>query len=124
MLFLDTHAVAWLYDRLDNLFASSARNLIESNDLSISPIVELELEYLFEIGKLTAHSAEIVEYLDRTVQLRIDDMPFPTIIQHATRLKWTRDPFDRIITAHADLRDAPLLTRDRRIHNYYMNAVW
>ena len=39
-------------------------------------------------------------------------------------VKWTRDPFDRIITAQAELCGAKLLTKDRTIHNYYVNAAW
>ena len=39
-------------------------------------------------------------------------------------MKWTRDPFDRLITAQAALDDSPLLTKDDTIHTYYPEAVW
>ena len=37
---------------------------------------------------------------------------------------WTRDPFDRMIVAQAALREAPLLTKDRVLHEHYDRAVW
>jgi len=69
-------------------------------------------------------SRDIIEYLSRAVQLKEDSSPFAQIVERATRVKWTRDPVDRILTAHADLLDAQLLTKDRRIHSHYANAVW
>ena len=39
-------------------------------------------------------------------------------------MKWTRDPFDRLITAQAAVDDSPLLTKDDTIHTYYPKAVW
>jgi PIN domain nuclease of toxin-antitoxin system len=35
-----------------------------------------------------------------------------------------RDPFDRIIVAHAEVIDAPLLARDETIHANSTCAVW
>lgn len=43
---------------------------------------------------------------------------------HAHRESWTRDPFDRIITAQAAVSGAVLLTRDERIRANYRQAVW
>jgi PIN domain nuclease of toxin-antitoxin system len=38
--------------------------------------------------------------------------------------RWTRDPFDRIIVAHADVVSAPLLTKDQAIRRNYRRAFW
>ncbi|MCF7950382.1 MAG: hypothetical protein K9L57_01970 [Spirochaetaceae bacterium] len=40
------------------------------------------------------------------------------------RHKWTRDPFDRLITAQADIQAASLLTKDGTIRTHYPKAVW
>ncbi len=37
---------------------------------------------------------------------------------------WTRDPFDRIITAQASLNEALLITKDGSIRKNYARAVW
>ncbi|MEW6429296.1 MAG: hypothetical protein AB1568_14815 [Thermodesulfobacteriota bacterium] len=44
------------------------------------------------------------------------------IITEAQPQGWTRDPFDRIITATAAAREATLLTRDESIRNHYPKA--
>lgn len=124
MIFLDTHVVVWLFAKERSGFSQSALDYVESNELAISPIVELEVEYLFETNRITTHAPEIIDYLSRTIQLQVEELDFKAIARRATGLKWTRDPFDRIITAHADYCDAKLLTKDRRIHEHYPHAVW
>lgn len=124
MLFLDTHVVVWLYAKERDQFSQSSLDHIESNELAVSPIVELEIEYLFETNRITTHAPEMIDYLARVIQLRVDDLDFRAISHRAAGLKWTRDPVDRLITAHADCHEAQLLTRDGRIHEHYPHAVW
>jgi PIN domain nuclease of toxin-antitoxin system len=124
MLFLDTHVVVWLHDRREELFSAAAHSAIDQNELAISPIVRLELEYLYETSRIRIRARDILAYLSRTVDLRSDAALFAEVIERAMRMKWTRDPFDRILTAQADLTDSPLLTKDRRIHTHYPNALW
>ena len=49
---------------------------------------------------------------------------FARVIAEAMRISWTRDPFDRIITATAMIHQAPLLTKDEMIRREYGLAVW
>ena len=56
--------------------------------------------------------------------LKLEEEGFTQALRMSISLSWTRDPFDRIITAHASLFDAPLLTKDSRIQHYYQRAVW
>ena len=39
-------------------------------------------------------------------------------------MKWTRDPFDRMIAAHAITHDHDLLTKDESILAHCKNAFW
>jgi len=39
-------------------------------------------------------------------------------------LSWTRDPFDRLIVAHALAYSAVLCTRDRLVRDNYSHATW
>lgn len=124
MIYLDTHIVVWLYVALTDRLSANAKALIAANDLLISPIVRLELQYLYEIGRITATSDEISADLSRRLGLTECSKPFPTIITNATRITWTRDPFDRIIAAHAELNGNLLITRDQTILDNFALARW
>lgn len=124
MYFLDTHIIVWLYQKSIELLSPEARRVINENDLFISPIVILELEYLFEIGRLRVDANTIVQYLQAGIGLRIEEGNFHEIINMALEERWTRDPFDRIIVAHSKYRDAYLVTKDKRISNNYLKAVF
>ncbi|HLG72825.1 MAG TPA: type II toxin-antitoxin system Phd/YefM family antitoxin [Chloroflexota bacterium] len=40
------------------------------------------------------------------------------------KITWTRDPFDRLIAAHALATDTPLLTKDETIRQHLPLAWW
>lgn len=124
MIFLDTHLLIWLYEAELELLSDKAKKLIENNSIIISPIVRLELEYLFEIKRLKVGSDKIITYLWKQIGLEISQDSYNIVIDRSLKEKWTRDPFDRIITAHARLNKAKLLTKDRKIHKHYDLAVW
>ncbi len=124
MIYLDTHVVVWLYQKSRNEFSSETLILIDEEELLISPMVELELEYLFEIDRINTRSQIILEYLKERIGLKICDKPFQVVIQKALSMKWTRDPFDRIITAQAAVDNSILVTKDKRIQKHYPEAVW
>ncbi len=124
MIYLDTHVVAWLYAGYADRFPNQAQALIDTEDLLISPIVELELQYLFEIQKTTRPGAEVVKTLADEMGLARCDLPFDQVIAKSLSNTWTRDPFDRIIAAQAQVRRTSLLTRDETIREHYADAVW
>ena len=124
MIYLDTHVVLWLYQKELQLFSPTALELIDNSELHISPILMLELEYLFEIGRTKKHGHVIVDYLAKQIDLKIAQEKFETIARNALTIKWTRDPFDRLITAHASLANHTLITNDENILANYNNAIW
>lgn len=124
LVYLDTHVVIWLYQKERTLFTLKGQGLIDTENLLISPIVELEIEYLFEIDKISERSSKILQYLQNKIDLKISTFPFGEVIKKAVTVKWTRDPFDRIITAQAAVDDAILLSRDKQIQKHYPKAVW
>ncbi|MCO5182586.1 MAG: PIN domain-containing protein [Anaerolineae bacterium] len=124
MIYLDTHVIVWLYAGLIDKLSENAKTLISANELLMSPIVRLELQYLYEIGRITATSDAISADLSRRIGLAECSKPFPAIISHATQLTWTRDPFDRIIAAHAELNGNLLLTKDQTMLNNVALAQW
>ncbi len=124
MIYLDTHVVIWLYLGDTTLFSPKAKKLIEENELTVSPIVLLELQYLHEIGRLLVDPGVLYENLASTIMLSICNLPFARIISESMTQTWTRDPFDRIITAHAIAGDAVLVTKDSTILQNYPKAEW
>jgi PIN domain nuclease of toxin-antitoxin system len=121
---LDTHVVVWLY--IGQVEALSARSIaaIEQHQPVISPIVQLELDYLHEIGRLIVGGGDIVADLSRRIGLRVSDVALDALVPVAAALSWTRDPFDRLIVADALVVGAALVTRDRLIHDHTQVAVW
>lgn len=124
LIYLDTHVVAWMFAGRLDLLPAGVRKMLEAGELLISPVVELELEYLFEIQRTVKPGREVVETLRREIGLKVCDLPFPQVVDAALAQSWTRDPFDRILVGQAALRQAPLLTKDDRIRQHYAGAVW
>ena len=116
--------MVWLYIPQLSSLSPAAQQHIETSDLLISPMVALELEYLHEIGRLTVRGNDVVQSLTAQLGLRVCDQPFPPIVDRALAQTWTRDPFDRIIAAHAMYADRPLVTRDDTIRANCPVAVW
>ncbi|MBI4741053.1 MAG: PIN domain-containing protein [Betaproteobacteria bacterium] len=124
-LYLDTHVLVWLYqDGAARLTARGTAAIDGANRLLISPIVELELAYLHEIGRITCPSATILDTLRRDLDLESCKLPFASVVGAALQQSWTRDPFDRLIVAQAAHGSARLLTADRSILKHYPFAYW
>lgn len=124
MIYLDTHAVVWLYAGEAGRFSKRAVGLIEENDLLISPAVLLELQYLREIKRITADPMLIFQTLEETIGLQLCQTEFSKVVIAALSQSWTRDPFDRLIAAQASVRNELLLTKDRVIRRHCSIACW
>jgi len=124
VIYLDTHVVAWLYAGEVGLFPDEVRSLIDTEELLISPIVELELQYLYELRRTTQPGDVVVDSLEEEIGLARCGLPFAQIVAEALDNGWTRDPFDRIVVAQAQVRRTPLLTRDTVIRDHYSEAIW
>lgn len=124
MIYLDTHVLLWLHAGLLGRFTDEGRRLLEQNDLLISPCVKLELQYLFEVGRTTTRAPRVFGDLQEQIGLAVCDLPFDAVVTRALSLDWTRDPFDRLISAQAMCRGIPLLTKDKTIRRRVKLAVW
>lgn len=124
MIYLDTHVVIWLAAGDTDQLSRRAAATIGSDDLRISPMVRLELQFLDELNRLVMKPAEIVAALEKDLGLSVCDARFDAVIHTAMANAWTRDPFDRLITAQALLADAPLVTKDQVIRKHYKKAIW
>lgn len=124
MIHLDTHVAVWLYAGQADRIPAAALRRIEGEPVVVSPMARLELTYLYEIGRLTDSSALVLDALSAALELRVSIAPFGVVVNHAVGTTWTRDPFDRMIAAHALADDADLLTADATIRRHLPRAVW
>ena len=106
MTLLDTNALIWLEKGHHR-----AKPLTGSNStLYISPASLLELQMLNEVGQIRL-SAGALETLTRDERWMWTTLR-PRLVPPSTDISWTRDPFDRLIVAHARLRGWRLATGD------------
>jgi len=125
MIYLDTHVVIWLYaGKLDLVSPNALQAMEEEPELLISPMVLLELDFLYEIEKIRVDSDRIGTYLNQKIGLAICEKSFELVCKTAARQQWTRDPFDRLITAQAAIASNGLITKDRIIREHYRQALW
>ncbi|MGE3841470.1 MAG: type II toxin-antitoxin system VapC family toxin [Vicinamibacterales bacterium] len=107
-MLLDTNALIWI-DRNHARTRALARR---PGRLHVSPATLLELQFLVEAGRLELRKGTTVRDLANDDRWFVDEPPSGTWFARATELGWTRDPFDRLIVAHAQLRGWPLATGD------------
>ncbi|MEO2177297.1 MAG: PIN domain-containing protein [bacterium] len=112
VIYLDTHVVVWLYSGRFDLIPQSAKDLLNSHELRISPMVRLELQYLYEIERLTKSATVVFNELAGAIGLVVCTEPFAAIVTEAERQPWTHDPFDRIIVAQSAFSSSVLVTKD------------
>jgi PIN domain nuclease of toxin-antitoxin system len=105
------------------LSKEAARLLNQDQDIRISPMVVVELEYLYEIGRLKFRARDYVAKLGSELGVRVCDRPFAEVAMQAAKEPWTRDLFDRMIVAQARLAKAVLITRDAEMLAHYNKAL-
>jgi PIN domain nuclease of toxin-antitoxin system len=116
--------VCWLYEGRRELLTPTAMKVIETGLLQVSPMVQLELGYLHEIGRINRGGAAVLEALAKDIGLSVADVPFAQVAKVAEALIWTRDPFDRMIVAHCLAADAMLVTKDALIRQHFAKVFW
>jgi hypothetical protein len=64
VIHLDTRVVAWRYAAADERMSPAAgSSLRDPDDIRGSPMVRLELQYLFEVGRVTAPATRVMDEL-------------------------------------------------------------
>lgn len=124
LIYLDTQVLVWLHAGAPKRLSRRATEAVAANDVLVSPAVVLELEYLFEIGRIGARANEVIEAQRDELGLRVCEVPFDRVVQSSLKQSWTRDPFDRLIVGHAVAARRPLVTADQSILDHYPDAIW
>ena len=111
MILLDTNAVIWLlhgHRRTQALAASGER-------LYLSPVSVLELQFLIEVGRMQLAKDRTLQDVANDPRWQLDSPPSDALFSAALSLSWTRDPFDRLLVAHAQHRRWTLATGDGQL---------
>ena len=123
--YLDTNVAIFLHSGDAGRLTPRAISQLERSGLLVSAMVMLELEILYEKGVLRYPAAQILADLSQQIAVSVCQLPMAVVMGYALRVKWTRDPGDRVIVANAMANnDAPLITSDRRIQAEYPNVIW
>ena len=123
-VFIDTNIVLWAVRGEFKKLSKIAEKTISENSLLYSPMVRLELEYLYEIGKIRYDAQQFLNVLHKSLEINEANSSFSAVCANACKIGWTRDSFDRLIVAEADLHKAKLITADEKIIKNYKRAVW
>ena len=123
--YLDTNTLIWLAQGSLDGISPKADRLLKQADLLFSPMVLVELEYLYEIKRIKRTARDIQIKVEHDLGVRLCDLPFSTVASAALDEKWTRDPFDRLIVANAKANGfAWLISADEEIARNYQRTVW
>lgn len=111
LILLDTNAVLWLlsgHRRAAPLAELGSR-------LFLSPVSLLELGLLAEVGRIRTLPGRSLTEVGDDSRWQLDNPDCEVLFRNALPLDWTRDPFDRLLVAHANLRRWRLATGDRTL---------
>lgn len=110
MILLDTNALIWLHHG-----HRRGRPLEERTGLYVSPAAILEIQLLLETGRIRLHAGAGVRQIADDGRWMIDDPSSLDWFDRALEIAWTRDPFDRLLVAHAQLRGWRIATADGQL---------
>ncbi len=108
MILLDTNALLWL--ERDHPRSRPLTNF--EGRLYVSPATLLEMQFLVEVGKIRLQGKHTIASIADSPRWLVDDPPAAAWFHEAHDIPWTRDPFDRLIVAHAKRRGWRLATGD------------
>jgi PIN domain nuclease of toxin-antitoxin system len=124
-VYLDTNVVVWLAQGTLQRISRRAQSALEQGTLLMSPMVLIELQYLYELHRIKLPARDVQLKVEHEIGVRVCDLPFLSIASTALDEKWTRDPFDRMIVAQAKANGlAPLVSADEEIKKNYPRTAW
>jgi PIN domain nuclease of toxin-antitoxin system len=106
MILLDTNALLFL------LTEHRRARPLRRHELAMSPLSLLELKMLEEVGRARFLTRVPPEAFMSDPRWVWDDLGLQTLIASALDITFTRDPFDRLLAAHAMARGWRLATAD------------
>ncbi len=108
VILLDTNSLVWL----NRGHPRARRPSAWVGRLYASPVSLLEIQLLIEVGRIRLRAGAAVGDLVADDRWAIDDPSSADLFDRAIAIAWTRDPFDRLIVANAQLRGWRVATAD------------
>jgi len=118
---LDTHFLIWIIRKSRRLRNYPWLNQYEP--WGVSPFSLLEIQLLSEAGRIPVRNPQFEETVMSDTRFEVDEVSLVAVIQKALPFAWTRDPFDRLLAAHSQLRRVPLCTVDSTLLDYHKSIV-
>lgn len=128
-IILDTCALLWWSldpDQLSPAAQTALLKMEQSKNGITSAMAIWEIAIKVKNQKLDL-GVPLAKYVAR---LKLSDvvkiMPVEAdLLVDSVNLDWShRDSVDRIIVALANYYDAPIITKDQKIRNFYVNVIW
>lgn len=126
-LLVDTHALLWAIDSPEKL-STRGREILSDprNRVSCSTVSLWEIAIKMSVGRLAldANWRNLIESARMALRARWLFLE-PRHCHMVAELPWHhRDPFDRMLVAQAVSEGMTLLTRDRSVRDYDVDALW
>ena len=118
---LDTHFLLWMLSASPRL--DEYPWVYEQAPLGVSPVSLLEIQFLHEVGRIQARNPDLSRAVASDPRFVVDEPPLLSLIERSLPMTWTRDPFDRLLCAHSELRRVPLCSVDRSIREHHRLVV-
>lgn len=126
-LLLDTNALIWATVKPEQLAPRTAALIADPTNMILVPAASA-----WEIGtKVRAGKLPIAFHLEKDLLVYVSRAGYlwlpmtPEIALRAARLTAEhRDPFDRIIAAHALAEDIPVVSADRKLDLFGVRRIW
>lgn len=126
-LLLDTHAFIWWDSEPDRL-SSRALSFCQDpgNTLLFSVASAWEMQIKIQLGKLRLGLplGELIENQQRVNSLEILRIGLEHVLALDQLPPVHKDPFDRLLVAHARMEGASLVTDDPVMANYPVDVIW
>jgi PIN domain nuclease of toxin-antitoxin system len=124
---LDTHAILWWVTNNPQL-SQTVRDIIADSDstLYFSVASSWEIIIKFNTGKLPLPEPP-TQFIQSCLSVnRFESLAInlPHVLQINTLPDHHKDPFDRILTAQAQVESIPILKVDRMIIEYPVQTIW
>lgn len=123
---LDTSALIYWTTLPDRLTEISVQAIDSAERIVISSISIWEIGIKVKKGHLEFPITieQFAKHLESVRRVEIQAVDTETWLANLS-LQWSHcDPADRTIVATAQILDAPLVTSDREMHNFYHKCVW
>ncbi len=126
---LDTCALLWWSldpDELSSAALKALSKMEQSKDGITSAMAIWEIAIKVKNQKLDL-GIPLSKYINRVQQsdvVKIVAVETDLLVE-SVNLKWShRDPVDRIMVALASFHDVSIITRDKKIKDFYSNVIW